>query len=213
VKRFSAILIFFLLFALPALALVPKPYIGASIQSNSPTGDFAGEDLASKEGGAKSGMGGEVDLGISGGMASAYIGYRFGKFDASSSATIPGVGEVKATGEWEVNRWVIGARWHLLGSLPTPIFPTLGGGVTIGKTTAGVGGSTGGETLSIKEDSKSSVGWFLEGGAVVRLIGNMSLIGDVQYHRFDADYSSDLYDGKIKVSFFTLQLGARLALM
>jgi hypothetical protein len=44
-------------------------------------------------------------------------------------------------------------------------------------------------------------------------MGNLSLIGDLQYHSFDADYSSSLYDGKVKVSFFTLQVGARLALM
>src|SRR3989339_235228 len=132
------LIILIAVFAVPASALVPKPYLGVNLQSNSPTGDFKGKDLSNKEGGAKSGLGGEVDLGITSGMASAYIGYRFGKFDANSSADIPGIGTVSASGEWKVNRWVLGARWHLLGSLPTPVFPTLGGGITIGKTTAGV---------------------------------------------------------------------------
>jgi hypothetical protein len=150
-----------LLAALPfasAFALVPKPYIGVNLQSNSPTGDFKGDNMTDKEGGAKSGVGGEMDFGISGGMASAYIGYRFGTFDANSKGEILGE-TVKATGEWKVNRVVLGARWHLFGSLPSPVVPTLGGGITIGKTTAQAKASGGGQSLRRRIPRTASAGF------------------------------------------------------
>jgi opacity protein-like surface antigen len=212
-KYITGFVALLLITAIPALAIGPSPYVGVNLQSNSPTGDFKRSDFSNEEGGAKSALGGEVDFGVTGGMASAYVGYRFGKFDANTQAEIPGVGTIEAEGEWKVNRWVLGARWHLFGALPSPINPTIGGGVTIGKTTASAGGSSGGISYETDEDSKASVGWFLEGGAILKLVGNMSLIGDLQYHRFDAEYDTDIYDGTVQVSFFTLQLGARFALM
>jgi opacity protein-like surface antigen len=210
-KRYLIVFVLFA-FCVPAFALIPKPYIGVNLQSNSPTGDFKGTNLEDDQGGAKSGIGYEIDLGINSSMESAYVGYRTGKFDAKSSGELMGE-EITAEGEWKVDRWVIGARWHVLGGLPTPIVPTLGGGVTIGKTNANASGSGFGQDESVDENSKSSMGWFLEGGVIVRAIGNLSLIGDVQYHRFESEFENEFYDGPITVSFFTLQVGARFMLL
>lgn len=196
----------------PAFALVPKPYIGGTLQVNSPTGSFSGSDILHEEGGAKTGIGGEIDVGITGRVGSAYVGYRFGKHKAEAEF-LQDITPVKADGDWKINRVVLGARWHLLGSLPTPVLPTLGGGVTIGKTTAAVGGEAGGTRVETAKDSKSSVGYFVEGGVIVRGPGNLSLIGGLQYHSFDADYSSDLYNGKVKIAFFTFQAGVRIKLI
>ena len=49
-KRVIALFLLLSIGALPAFALVPKPYIGVNLQSNSPTGDFKGHDLSNKEG-------------------------------------------------------------------------------------------------------------------------------------------------------------------
>lgn len=201
-----------LLCNISAFALVPKPYLGGTLQVNSPTGDFSGTNILSEQGGAKTGVGGEIDAGITASRVSAYVGYRFGRHQAEAEF-LQDITPVKADGDWKINRFVLGARWHLFGSLPTPVVPTLGGGVTIGKTTAEVGGESGGVRYETAKDSKSSVGYFIEGGAIVRLPGNLSLLGGLQYHSFDADYSSGLYNGKVKISFFTFQAGVRVALL
>lgn len=195
--------------AAPALALLPSPYIGANLQINSPTGDFRKTDIVNKEGGAKTGLGGELDLGITGGVGSIYAGYRFGKHTAEASYA----DTLKLSGDWNINRWVIGARYHILGSTPLPIVPTLGGGVTIGKTKVSAKASSGSQSIDESETSKNSVGWFLEVGGLFKPPGPLSVIADVQYHSFDADYQSQLYNGKVKIAFFTFQVGARFSIM
>ena len=203
------VILLLLVVALPAFAILPSPYLGANLQVNSPTGDFRKTDIVNEEGGAKTGLGGEIDLGITGGGGSVYAGFRFGKHTSKGD-----VGDsLSVTGDWKINRWVLGGRWHILGSTPLPIVPTVGGGVTIGKTQASASGSAGSVSTSADEVSKSSIGWFLELGALLKPPGPLSVIGNIQYHSFDADYRSQLYDGKVNISFFTFQLGLRYSII
>ena len=193
------------------LAFMPSPYIGANLQVNSPTGDFSKTDIANDGAGAKTGLGGEVDVGITSGSGSIYAGYRFGKHSADAKYDVAGQ-STKISGDWSINRAVIGLRWHILGSTPLPLVPTVGGGVTIGKTKTSLSGTSGDQSYNTDESSKTSVGWFLELGGLLKPPGPLSIIGDIQYHSFDADYQSQLYNGKVNISFFTFQLGARFAL-
>lgn len=207
--RTFIILLIVLCVTLPAMALLPSPYIGANLQINSPTGDFRKTDIVNEERGAKTGLGGELDLGITGGGGSIYAGYRFGKHNSEATYN----DTLKVSGDWKINRWVIGARYHILGSTPLPIVPTLGGGVTIGKTKVSATASSPGQSVSEEETSKNSVGWFLEVGGLFKPPGPLSVIADIQYHSFDADYQSQLYNGKVKIAFFTFQVGARFSIM
>jgi opacity protein-like surface antigen len=192
--------------ALPALALGPSPYIGANLQVNSPTGNFSKTDIIDKDGGAKTGLGGEFDVGIAGERGSIYAGYRFSKHNAKASAA----DTVKLDGDWNINRWVIGARYNLLGALP--ITPTIGAGLTFGKTKLSGTSSAGVLSRSADATSKTSTGWFLELGGILNPAGPLSILGDIQYHSFDANFGSQLYDGKINVAFFTFQVGATFAI-
>ncbi len=205
------LIVLLLVIAVPALALMPSPYIGANLQVNSPTGDFSKTDIANDGAGAKTGLGGEVDVGITSGSGSIYAGYRFGKHSADAKYDVAGQ-STKISGDWSINRAVIGLRWHILGSTPLPLVPTVGGGVTIGKTKTSLSGTSGDQSYNTDESSKTSVGWFLELGGLLKPPGPLSIIGDIQYHSFDADYQSQLYNGKVNISFFTFQLGARFAL-
>ena len=194
--------------AVSAFAIVPSPYIGANVQVNSPTGKFRQTDIVDEEGGAKTGLGGELDIGLTSGGGSIYAGYRFGKHSAEASYDT-----LRASGDWNINRWVIGARWHILGSTPLPIVPTVGGGVTVGKTKVSAQAASGSQSIDESKTSKSSIGWFLEAGGLLKPPGPLSVIADIQYHSFDAEYESQLYDGKVKVAFFTFQLGARFTIL
>jgi hypothetical protein len=207
----TILIIILIAVATPVLALGPSPYIGANLQVNSPTGDFNKTDVANDGAGAKTGVGGEVDVGLTGANGSLYAGYRFAKHSTNAKYTV-GSETGKVSGDWNINRAVIGLRWHIFGSTPLPVVPTVGGGITIGKTKAAVNGSIGGSDYSTDESSQTSLGWFLELGGLLKPPGPFSIIGDVQYHSFDADFKSQLYDGKVNIAFFTFQLGARYAL-
>jgi len=197
--------------AAPAMAIVPQLYFGLNLQVNAPTEDFSASDITHVQGGAETGFGGEFDVGITGSRGSVYAGYRIGKHDASAAGTFQG-DHVTTSGEWEIQRAVIGGRLNLSGSLPTPVAPTLGAGITIGKTKA-TGSLTGSSAyLGASESSKSSVGWFVEGGVLIRPPGNLSVIGDIQYHVFDAKFETGAGDATLKVSFVTVQVGVRMAL-
>ena len=209
--RSFAMLLAAVVLVTPAMAFMPAPYIGANLQVNSPTGNFSETDIANDEGGAKTGLGGEVDVGITVGGGSVYLGYRFGKHDADAKYDVGGE-IIETSGEWSINRWVLGGRLHILGNTPLPVVPTVGGGVTMGKTDVSAKGSVGENSIDRTETSDNAFGWFLELGALLKPPGPLSLIGNVQYHSFDADYQSQLYDGKVNVAFFTFQIGARLAL-
>lgn len=195
--------------AAPALALLPSPYIGGNLQINSPTGKFSQTDVVDKEGGAKTGLGGELDLGISASAGELYAGYRFGKHDVKASYNLPGQTGVGYEGDWKLNRFVFGARWHLLSILP--VSPTIGGGVTLGKTELNIDASAAGTTAQdVAQTSSNKMGWFLEAGAVVQIPGvPLSAVGDIQYHQFNAKFDTPVYDGDVNISFFTFQAGLR----
>ena len=195
--------------AAPALAILPSPYIGANLQVNSPTGKFSQTDVADKEGGAKTGTGGELDLGISASAGELYAGYRFGKLNVKASYDLPGQTSVGYEGEWKLNRFVIGARAHLFGSLP--LSPTIGGGITLGKTELNIDAAAADTTAQdVAQTSSNKMGWFVEAGAVLQIPGvPLSVVGDVQFHQFDAEFDTPVYDGNVKISFFTFQAGLR----
>jgi hypothetical protein len=193
----------------PLLAGAAGPYIGGSLQVNNPTGDFSGDEFEEEQGGARSAVGGEIDVGIRAASVSAYIGYRTGKHKAEGRYETP-FGDFAVDGTWTMDRWVAGARFHLL---PLPLSPFAGGGITIGKTNAETDGEFQGVVYTASEESKSSTGWFLEGGAILQVGKQLGLIGSIQYHQFDAEFENDFYDGKVQISFITLNAGLRLSLM
>jgi len=194
--------------AAPALAILPSPFIGGNLQVNSPTGKFSQTDIVNKEGGAKTGPGGELDLGISTGAGELYAGYRFGKLNVKASYDLPGQSSVGYEGNWKINRFVIGARAHLLGSLP--ISPTIGGGITLGKTELNIDAVAADTSAPVAQTSSNKMGWFLEAGAVVQIPRvPLSIVGDVQFHQFDAEFATPVYGGNVKISFFTFQAGLR----
>jgi opacity protein-like surface antigen len=191
--------------AAPALAILPSPFIGGNLQVNSPTGKFSQTDFVNKEGGAKTGLGGEFDVGIGSDMGELYAGYRFGKNNVKSTYTPPVGPSVTAEGEWNLNRFVIGVRAHLFGSLP--ITPTVGGGITLGKTKLS-GDVSSNVAQSSSETSSNKMGWFLEGGGLIHFpSAPLSILADIQYHRFNAEFATPLFDVTYDISFFTFQLG------
>jgi opacity protein-like surface antigen len=193
--------------AAPALAILPSPFIGGNLQVNSPTGKFSQTDIVNKEGGAKTGVGGELDLGISAGTGELYAGYRFGKNNAKATYTPPVGPSVTAEGDWKLNRFVIGARWHLFGSLP--ITPTIGGGITLGKTELNIDAAAADTTVqNVAQTSSNKMGWFLEAGGLLHIpTVPVSVLGDIQYHRFNAKFDTPTFNGAYDISFFTFQLG------
>jgi hypothetical protein len=214
-RTFAVLLVLCGLAAAPAFALIPKPYIGGSLQYVNPTGDFSKKDFTSFGGGAKSTLGGEADVGLTNGIGSIYLGYRWNKLDASGDVKVLGnqVGQVSAV--WWLDRWTLGLRAHLFPS-PMPITPTVGGGITWGKTDVQAEGRGSAIGLVTSKLSGPSTGWFLEGGVLVYLSKTLSLNGDVQYHQFNAEFKSPVpgiyNNGTVKVSFFTVVAGLRLLL-
>lgn len=196
--------------AAPAFALLPAPYIGANLQVNSPTGKWKETDIVDEEGGAKTGLGGEIDLGITAGPGSLYAGYRFGQHSVKARYE---AGDQSGTyeGDWRLNRFVLGARWHLLGSLP--LSPTLGGGLTIGKTELDADAVIGGTPRSVAQSSNKT-GWFAEVGAILRIPAlPLSAVADIQYHRFAAEFDTDAFNGTFDIAFFTFQAGLQYAFL
>ncbi len=186
-----------------SLAVMPHVFIGGNVQWNQPTGDFgdAQDDVEEsiRQGNASGVMGGQVDLGLTSNMGQIYAGYRIVDFDERQSN-----GDV----EWRDNsRALAGVRWFIL---PTPITPTLGGGLSVGQT-KGVFKQPGPVDDLIEElTSPTTVGWFLEGGAAVRLPQTpLGLNAELQYHRYNASFESEYVDIDFSISYLTYQLGAQ----
>jgi hypothetical protein len=213
-RRLLILALSLLAFSLSAFALVPKPYIGGSLEFVNPTGDFSKKDFTSFGGGAKTTLGGEADLGLTNSMGSAYLGYRWTKIKASGDVVVNGaqIGGVNAW--WWLNRWVLGARWNIFGPTPLPITPTLGAGLTWGKSDLDANGSGAAANLKTSKLSGPSLGWFIEGGAIISLTHSLSLTGDVQYNQFNAEFKSPLpgvyHNGTVKVSYFLVGAGLRV---
>ncbi len=207
--RYVALTGLLLFAAIPALAATPPaPYLGLNLNVNSPTADFANTDLVDKEGGARTGWGGEADLGIDSGPGSIYIGYSWGRHDAEAR------GQDRAINDWTISRGVLGGRLHIFGTTESPIVPIVGGGATIGNSryTARVSEDGGITYVDRKQTSENSIGWFLEGGAILRSTGPLSVLGSLQYHNFNADFDPVLDIDRVKVSYVKFQLGIRYSL-
>ncbi len=189
-----------------AKAQVPHLFLGASAQWNAPTGDFgeAADDVEGTFNGNAAGvMGGEFNIGAVSDNGQLYVGYRIVDFDERQPD-----GDV----EWRNNsRWLAGFRWHILGTLATPLTPTVGGGVSVGKT-KGVFKQQGPVDDLIEElTSDNTWGWFIEGGGSARL-PELPLMfnAGVQYHRYTAAFESDNIDVEFKISYLTYLLGAQI---
>jgi hypothetical protein len=195
-----------MLAAIPAMAAKsPAPYLGLNLHVNSPTADFANTDLVDKQAGARTGWGGEADLGIDSRPGSVYVGYSWGRHDADAR------GQDRNINDWTVSRGILGARLHIFGTTESPIVPIVGGGATIGNSryTARVSDDGGITYVDRKQTSENSIGWFLEGGAILRSSGPLSVLGSLQYHNFNADFKPVLDIDRVKVSYVTFQLGIR----
>lgn len=190
-----------------SLAVTPHFFIGANAQWNDPTGDF-GEAADEVEGTFWNGnaagvMGGQFDAGIISDNGQVYAGYRIVNFDEKQAD-----GDV----EWRNNsRWLAGIRWHMLGTLESPITPILGAGVSTGKT-EGIFKQPGpGDVIIAELTSDYTWGWFLEGGAAVRppqtpIVFNAAL----QYHRYEAAFENEDLNVEFSISYLTYQLGAQI---
>lgn len=187
-----------------SFAVAPHLFIGGNAQWNAPTGDFgeAGDDVDGtiRHGNAAGILGGQVDLGLTSTAGQAYVGFRIVNFDERQAN-----GDV----EWKDNsRWLAGIR---LNVLPTPLTPTIGGGLSVGKT-KGVFKQPGPVDDLIEElTSPNTVGWFIEGGAVARLAETpLAVNAGIQYHHYNASFESEFVDIDFSISYLTYQLGAQI---
>lgn len=198
----SFLTIVLLLSASVATAQVPHLYVAGFLQTHHPTDTFGKEAVRLNGGNAELGNGTEFNVGLMSDFGSTYIGYRWGKFGTK------GIGAL----DWqEVDRWVAGLRWHLFGTLKSPIVPLVGAGITAGKSKLGVtpGLEENLNRISKQLTSDNSVGWFLEAGVRLRAVGPISALGSIQYHRFDTTFEDAILAEvtDFTVSFFTTQLG------
>jgi hypothetical protein len=204
-----------LLLAASAFA-APRLYLGLNGHLNNPTGDFAGKDLSMEQGGAKTGLGGELDLGIIGNNGSVYLGYSSGVHSASAAITVAGY-DITADGDWTIKQWILGGRLNLLNESQSRLIPYGGAGVSLATATASLdaGGTWDGrafEPISIDQTSGTTGGWFLEGGVLWKASPAADLLGAVQYHRFTASFDSDLYNGDADIAYVTFSVGVILRL-
>jgi hypothetical protein len=201
-----------LLLVSSSFAIGPKLYIGGNFQGNFPTGDFAGKDVMNQQGAAESGVGGEVDIGIAGPATSAYIGYRFSKHHAETNMTYMGF-HVKGSGDWKLNRYVLGVRTSLFPLALVPVKPIIGCGLTTGKTKVSGSGDIGGSLENIDETSNSTIGIFFEAGAQWKIpVTGLSAVACLQYQFFDAQFGSGQSSETYSINFVTLQAGLRYIL-
>ena len=190
------------LLATPSFAQVPHFYLAGFLQTYHPTGDFGKETIHLNGGNAELGNGTELNVGLMSDFGSTYVGYRWAKFGTQGKGAL----------DWQdVDRWIIGLRWHMLGTLRSPIVPLLGAGITIGESKLGVTPSLAENVQNISKQIKSdnSVGWFLEAGVRLRAVGPLSALGSIQYHRFDTTFEDAILSEAtdFTVSFLTTQLG------
>ena len=191
-----------LLFVSPVLAYKTRPYAGLNVNVNVPQGDFGGNNLAAEEGGARNGYGVEVDVGLAGDIADAYVGYCIGVHDAESSAF-----GARAEGDWTINQWVAGVRVHPKRLLGQSFMPLLGLALTGSRATADATGYIFGDTLTAKETSENEISVMLEGGCLVKMSAPSDLVLTLQYHDFDAYFDHPLWNGSLNISYLTLHLG------
>jgi opacity protein-like surface antigen len=199
------------LLSLPALLLIaglaaaqpPHFFIAGMLQWSEPTSEFGKESENSGNGNAGQGWGGEADIGLISDNGATYIGYRTTDFSE----------EMGDGPEWgPMNRFVAGLRWHVLGTLQDPVVPVLGAGVSLGKSRLKNPYTDDPNIPSnqIDVESKTSFGWFAEGGLKFRLSEVVSLLGTLQYHEFGATFEDAALGDETKkydVTYLTGQAG------
>ena len=190
-----------LMASIPALAVETVPFLGFSLQMNNPTGDFADNDLQPGDGIADPGGGVELDVGLANAHVMAYVGLRANKFDVDSPDNWQG--------EWSANRLAVGVRANLGSNSRAPVLPTIGGGITVGRTKLEGGMPF---ELETKRKSDTSIGWFIEGGVNARLSDAADLLANLQYHAFEAEFDEGPYVEQFDISFVTLQVGVAVYL-
>ena len=195
-----------LLVSLPAFAYHTRPYIGINLHLNSPTGDFADDEFAPGDGLAEGGPGLGAEIGMASRAMSAYIGLRGARFDTQE--------QPDWSGEWTTNRLVIGLRGHLFAEEGASVLPTIGGGITYGRTRLEQQSRVGDIVFISDDRSDPSIGWFLEGGLMAWLSNNAALLADLQYHSFaaDFDFENNGNEERFDITFVTLQLGIAVML-
>lgn len=200
-----------LVISLPAAAYrgQARPYVGLNLQLNNPTGDFGDEELLPGNGAAQPGAGLELDIGMASPQFSAYLGFRGAQYDTDPSPPDPDY-----SAEWTTNRLVIGIRGHLLSERGSDILPTLGGGLTVGRTELKETFFDPGGGYIIEQHSETSIGWFLEGGILAYLSPAVALNANLQYHNFPAEFDPVQVGGAgdFTISHVTLQLGVNVFL-
>jgi hypothetical protein len=206
--RTLAALILLALLVSPAFAFLPHPYIGALLQENVPSGSFSKSNLSDMQGAAKSSLGGELQLGIIESHGSLYLAYRIARMDAKGTDQVHN----SLSGKWNLDRWSLGARFNILNSLPLPVHPLLGAGLTYGRADAGSLADMMNTRSGAGALAKQSLGWFAEAGAIVNIPMSLHILGSVQYHNYNAKFESGsaFGSGTIKVSYWTVQAGLLL---
>jgi hypothetical protein len=209
-------ILFCLLIVSFAQAAKPRFFLSPNLHLNIPTGDFSGKDALSEEGGAKIGAGGEADAGVVFGGTAVYVGYLYHFHDASIASSIPFSSSLKASGQWTIRRFVLGVRVPLTKGNDAPMKPMVGVGLTVGKTKAEATLSYEDLATDMDQVTRSSTGWFLEGGILARVSSVADFVGAIQYHEFDADFDSIRLDtpyGRetvsptFSISFVTIKAG------
>ncbi|MFZ5432324.1 MAG: outer membrane beta-barrel protein [Calditrichota bacterium] len=196
-----------------AFAKDVRPYIGVNLHLSDPHGEFRGSNVLNEEAGASTGLGGQVDVGLASPILSGYIGYRRSFHQADAKGTMPG-SSVSVNGDWTISRMIFGFRISVLGSKNTPVKPLIGAGFSTGTMTGDATAkfSPNGQSYSEKATSSAGSGWFYELGFKTKANEGIDFIGQFQYHEFDAKFASEVWNGTMCVSFYTIQLGAAFLL-
>ena len=197
----------------PLCAANPTPFIGGTFHLNAATEEFAHRDFTNLDGGAKVGIGEEVDAGLGFRACDVYGGFRWAHFNMRGTTDVASQ-KVNAQGMWRLFRWTLGAR-HRLDDTKT-FSPTLGGGLTWERSDVEVWTlpPTPRKMNTIKMTSPS-LGWFAEGGAVYSAGRLLDLLGGVQYHQYDAPVHTPthgIFRGNIEISYLTLYAGLMIKL-
>jgi hypothetical protein len=197
----------------PVFAQCPVPYIGGIFHVNTPTSDFARKDLTRLQGGAHTGIGQEVVVGMTMNALDAYAGFRWAHFDIHA-VTQDGSETAHADGMWRLFRWTLGLRYKLLSE--KKLSPTLGGGLTWARSDIEVWTIHHTPKLNTIKMSSPSLGWFAEGGAVLTASTNLDLLGGLQYHQYAAPIHSPqrgIFEGRVQITYVTVYAGLKIRLL
>jgi hypothetical protein len=178
-----------------AIAIPPQPFFGLNLNANMPVEDFSGKDFINEEGGASTGIGGEIDVGLAWPDFAVYAGYMFAvnPAEGASDVVIPWPHSdsfhADASGDWTFRRVILGARIPLSQAKVSPV---IGAGLSIGTAKFDPTVTIEGESFQLNEVSSTSTGMFFEGGVRVSIDPKAVMLALVQYHKYDATFDLDL---------------------